>query len=284
MMLFWLLLVLFFQSNAAQKRVLITNNFTWANLAWGFPNGGKDTTTGMKVIDLDIDEQHDLIPNFRSEGHIVMCYFSAGTLEPWRPDCKANKTLWESAAVGKMKHWDEEWLDVRKFDLLKQLMSPRFYKAVKYGCHAIEPDNTDCYDNESCWSKMGYTSGSKVKPFQITYNVWLTQIAHANGLSIALKNTLGLMGDIGSHFDCAVNEQCQTYNECDGYDTYASQDKGIFQVEYNERASFCEGGKKYSMKTKYCPEGTSDGLCAATGSWTDCFSPTVPLPPTHWTN
>jgi hypothetical protein len=27
------------------------------------------------------------------------------------------------------------------------------------------------------------------------------------GLSIALKNTLGLMDDIGDHFDCAVNEQ-----------------------------------------------------------------------------
>ena len=74
-------------------------------LAWGFNNGGKDSTTGMKVVDVDIDTQADLIPGLRASGHIVLCYFSAGTLEPWRPDCKANKTLWQEAAVGKMTGW-----------------------------------------------------------------------------------------------------------------------------------------------------------------------------------
>lgn len=119
----------------------------------------------MKVVDVDIDTQASMIPALRAAGHIVLCYFSAGTLEPWRPDCKANKTLWQEAAVGEMKGWcatslvqsiafyadlsshirrDEEWLDIRK-PLVQELMAPRFYKAVAEGCHGIEPDNIDCY-------------------------------------------------------------------------------------------------------------------------------------------
>lgn len=29
-------------------------NSTWANIAWGFNNGGKDSTTGRTFVDLDL--------------------------------------------------------------------------------------------------------------------------------------------------------------------------------------------------------------------------------------
>jgi len=263
-------------------RVLITNDFAWSLLAWGFNNGGKDTTAGMKVVDLDIDFQNDQIQALRGAGHIVLCYFSAGTIEPFRPDCQGNKSVWESAAVGKMTNWDEEWLDIRKLSLLQQLMMPRFQRAVALGCHGIEPDNTDCYDNKDCWGKMGYSDGKNVIPFQLQYNQWFSNHAHSLGLAIALKNTIGLVAELGDSFDCAVNEQCQTYSECGAYDRFASSNKGVFQVEYTYSSSFCNNDG-VSMKTKYCHGSNSDGICKS-GAWTNCFSPANPLPPTRWTN
>jgi len=254
-------------------------------LAWGFNSGGKDKTDGMKVVDLDIDVQKDLISDLRATNHIVMCYFSAGSLEPWRPDCQANKDLWKSAAAGPMSGWDEAWLDITKLSLLQQLMTPRFQKAVDYGCHAIEPDNTDCYDNKDCWGAMGYSSGSKVIPYQITYNKWLSQIAHQYGLAIALKNTVDLVPQLGSSFDCAVNEQCQSNQECDAYNNFVNSGKAVFQVEYDSDSSYCDGASQYSLQTKYCPSGGGNsGICSSNGKWTNCFQPTIPLPPTRWTN
>jgi len=257
-------------TGALTSTVSIPNDTTWALLAWGFPDGGHDTTSGVQLVDLDIDGQKDIISGFKSAGQIVMCYFSAGTLEPFRPDCQANKALWMSAAVGEMSGWAEYWLNITNLPLLQQLMTPRFTKAVNYGCDVIEPDNTDCFDNSDCYSAFGLENGDTLIPYQITYNNWLAQIAHSNGLSIALKNTIGLINDIGSNFDCAVNEQCQTYQECDSYSAFASTNKAIFQVEYKQNSDFCNGAQKYQLQTKYCPTGSSDNLCATGSSWTYC--------------
>lgn len=37
------------------------------------------------------------------------------------------------------------------------------------------------------------------------------------------------------------------------------------------------------MQTKYCDGSNSKGLCTS-GAWIDCFEPTLPLPPTYYTN
>jgi len=287
MALVYLLLLLFsLVLGQDPPRVLIFNNYTWSLLAWGFNSGGKDTTTGMKVVDLDIDEQKDMIASLSSQGHIILCYFSSGTLEPWRQDCQANKTAWQEAAVGQMTNWDEEWLDIRKFDLLKSLMMPRFQRAASQGCHGVEPDNIDCYDNDDCWSKMinpKEPSGNAVKPAQITWNKWQVDYAHSLGLAIAMKNAVGLISDIGMEYDCAVNEQCQTYTECNGYDAFYKANKAVFQVEYTEKSGWCPGGEADHLMTKECAGSNSNGLCSDSSQWKDCYQPTNPLPPTQWT-
>jgi hypothetical protein len=267
-------------------RVLIFSNYTWSLLAWGWDDGGKDSTTGMKVVDVDIDNQADQIQSLKSQGHIVLCYFSSGTLEPWREDCEANKTAWEAAAVGKMSGWDEEWLDIRKLSTLQQLMIPRFQKAVSEGCHGVEPDNIDCYDNDDCWGKMlnpTVPSGDAVKAAQISYNKWQASYAHSLGLAIAMKNAVGLISDLVDDYDCAVNEQCQSYSECDDYSSFTNANKAVFQVEYTSSTKWCPGAKKEMMESKYCSGSNSQGLCSS-GNWIDCFNPTVPLPPTQYTS
>uniref|UniRef100_A0A6B2LDN7 Glycoside-hydrolase family GH114 TIM-barrel domain-containing protein n=1 Tax=Arcella intermedia TaxID=1963864 RepID=A0A6B2LDN7_9EUKA len=239
----------------------------------------------MKVVDLDVDSQRDLIPSLVGAGHIVLCYFSVGSLEPWRQDCQANKTLWMSAAVGSMSGWDEEWLDIRKLDLLQSLMIPRFQRALQEGCHGVEPDNIDCYENQDCWGQMtnpSVSSGDDVKQAQLTYNTWQVSYAHSLGLAIAMKNAVGLLPDLAGLYDCAVNEQCQTYTECDGYLAFTGGDKAVFQVQYSNDQDWCSGAQQWGLQTKYCA-GTGDNLCSS-GQWSNCFDPEDPLPPTQWTN
>ena len=47
----------------------------------------------------DLFDQADMIPSLKSQGHTVICYFSAGSWEAWRPD--ANDTAWASVKIGK---------------------------------------------------------------------------------------------------------------------------------------------------------------------------------------
>lgn len=45
-----------------------------------------------------------------------------------------------------------------------------------------------------------------------------------------MKNAIGLIPQLASYYDCAVNEQCQTYGECSAYSLFAG--KAVFQVLY----------------------------------------------------
>jgi len=265
---------LFSLTTTSTTIVQIPQTSTWSLLAWGFPDGGKDTTTGMKVVDLDIDTQTNQIAPFLAQGHIVMCYFSAGTLEPFRPDCQANEALWKSAVVGQMVGWDEGWLDITKLSLLQQLMLPRFIKAQQYGCQVIEPDNTDCSDNTDCWGQIAGLTQKSANSYQTTYDKWLATTAHQYGMAIALKNTLSLIDVLGPSFDCAVNEQCQQYDECDSYQDFIASGKAVFQVEYTSDPSYCTTAKQDKLMTKYCvPSSDGAGTCSQSTSWVDCFSP-----------
>jgi len=185
-----------------------------------------------------------------------------------------------------MSDWDEEWLDIRKLNQLQQLMIPRFQRAKSEGCHGVEPDNIDCYDNKDCWGKMinpTVSNGNAVKSAQLAYNKWQVSYAHSLGMVIAMKNAVGLISDLADDYDFAVNEQCQTYTECDDYSEFTKANKAVFQVEYTSNTKWCTGGTKDNLRTKYCSGSNNEGLCTS-GSWIDCFSPTTPLPPTQYTN
>eukprot|EP01088_Endostelium_zonatum_P015940 TRINITY_DN4101_c0_g1_i1.p1 TRINITY_DN4101_c0_g1~~TRINITY_DN4101_c0_g1_i1.p1 ORF type:complete len:316 (+),score=61.03 TRINITY_DN4101_c0_g1_i1:109-1056(+) len=248
---------------------------SWSLLAWGWQDGGKDNMNG-KVVDIDLDTQKNLIQNLTKAGKIVICYFSTGTLEPWRADCQANKAAWQDAAVGQMADWDEAWLDIRKLDKLKALMLPRFQRAASQGCHGVEPDNIDCYSNTDCYGSMinpAVANSDAVKQAQILYNEWQVNISHSLGLAIGMKNAMGLVSVLSPFYDFAVNEQCQSYSECSGYSAFTNANKAVLQVEYTSKADWCKGATTYKMETKYCSGSNSDGICKS-GSWTNCFSPT----------
>ena len=192
-------------SSASQPpRVIVPKNATLANLAWGFNSGGEDNLNGQYVVLVDIDGvTTEQMTNYKNQGRIVQCYFSVGTAEPWRPDF--NKSTWDPLAVGTLPQFSNEfWLDLTQLPLIEALMGPRFTRAKKMGCDAIEADNTDCYDNSECNNPIVKKHpGTDVKALDIEFCRWLVHTAHQLGLSISLKNSIEIIPDLVDIYDFA---------------------------------------------------------------------------------
>lgn len=183
----------------------------------------------MYDIDL-VETPKQVIDTLHARGIVVICYFSAGSWERHRSDAD----IFPSQVRGKiMEGWpDEKWLDIRKIDLLEPIMTARLDLAVRKGCDGVEPDNIDGFDNDT---------GFPLKfEDQIRYNIWLSKEAHSRNLSIGLKNDVGQIEALVSHFDWALNEQCFEYDECDSLKHFIEAGKAVFGVEYTgDPVSIC---------------------------------------------
>jgi hypothetical protein len=194
-------------------------------------SGTIDTSLDVQMYDIDLFEApQETINSLHADGRIVICYFSAGSWEDWRPDAAD----FPAEVIGDpLEGWPgEKWLDIRRLDLLGPIMQARLDLAVQKGCDGVEPDNVDGYANQTGFP-LSFDD-------QIAYNTWLAQQAHARGLSIGLKNDLDQIGDLLPLFDWALNEECFTYNECDLLLPFIESNKAVFGVEYEfEPADFC---------------------------------------------
>ncbi|GBG24699.1 Hypothetical Protein FCC1311_009172 [Hondaea fermentalgiana] len=263
------------KSNATMGAVAIGTDMPWANLAWGFEDGGQDDTGDAKLVLVDLfDFSIEQIQSYKSQGKIVACYFSGGTLEDWREDVNENLDAWESAVAGEMSDWEgEAWLDIGKLDELQALMEPRFRLAAEKGCDAVEVDNVDCYANSDCSENLSLDDGADAKAAQIEYNLWQTSMSHELGLSIALKNGLGMIDELEASYDFAVNEQCGVYDECDLLAPFIENGKAVLNVEYRVTDTGCTDAENLGMMRKMCePVEDGEGLCADGGSWYNCFA------------
>jgi hypothetical protein len=193
--------------------------------------GEIDTAFDVQMYDIDLfDTPQAVIDQLHADGRIVICYFSAGSWEDWRPDADDFPT---EVLGNDLDGWEgEKWLDIRQLDALGPLMAARLDLAVKKDCDGVEPDNVDGYTNNTGFP-LAYAH-------QLAYNTWLAVQAHTCGLSIGLKNDLEQIPDLLPYFDWALNEECFTYNECDLLKPFVQANKAVFGVEYDlESAQFC---------------------------------------------
>lgn len=202
-------------------------------------SGEIDLDLPVQVYNLDLfDTPAEDIATLHQRGVHVVCYFSAGTFEDWRPDAEQ----FPPQVIGSpLEEWEgENWLDVRQSSALKPLMIARLDLAVEKGCDAVDPDNLDGYTNNS-----GFDLAAND---QLAYNLWLAQEAHQRGLGISLKNDLDQIPFLVNVFDFAVNEECFTYNECDRLLPFIRINKAVFGIEYEaDPAEFCPQVNQYGF-------------------------------------
>ncbi len=186
--------------------------------------GEIDASLAVDIYNLDLfDTAPEAIADLHARGVKVICYFSAGTYEDWRPDA-ADFPL---AALGNsLEDWKgEQWLDIRNLQQLAPIMLERLLLASQKGCDGVDPDNVDGYANDTGFPLTGDD--------QLVYNIFLANAAHQNGLAIGLKNDLGQIPQLLPYFDWALNEECFTYAECELLLPFVQAGKPVFVVEYN---------------------------------------------------
>lgn len=217
-----------------------------------------NTNLAVDVYDIDLFEGRETgkIGTLKGNGYRVICYFSAGTYEDFRPDSgellKNNKV----ALIGGSSlpdFPDEAWLAIgnpKALDtVIKPVMLARLDRAAAAGCDAVEPDNVDGYSNEE-------TRGQISQAQQLSYNRWLAAQAHSRELAVGLKNATGLTATLVGEFDFAVNEQCFAYDrECSVYETsFLAANKPVFNQEYSAPDEEPEGSiSKTSFDGTACP-------------------------------
>jgi len=184
--------------------------------------GEIDTTIDVEMYDVDLFETPaSTMVSLHAGGLVVVCYLSAGTYEPWRPDADA----FRPEDLGRaLEDWpDERWLDTRS-EAVRRSMVARLDVAVARGCDGVEPDNIDGYQNAS---DIELTQTDALGFLRL-----LAREAHARGLSIGLKNALDLVPELVGEFDWALNEECLAYDECGALRPFLQAGKAVFHVEY----------------------------------------------------
>lgn len=203
--------------------------------------GALNLNQTAKVYDVDLfDQTTATFSALKAAQHLVICYFSAGTYENWRPDEKQ----FPANTLGNGLGWPgEKWLDVRN-QTVRNIMLNRLDLAKSKGCDGVEPDNVDGYANNSGFNLS--------KQDQINFLTFLANESHKRGMTIALKNATDLVENLVSTFDFAVVEECFKYNECDAYSPFIAQNKAVLNAEYNAySAATCTRAKALKFSTVF---------------------------------
>lgn len=202
-----------------------------------------DVAASLYELDL-FDTSAQTITTLHSQHRKLLCYFSAGSLEEWRPDASR---LPSEVLGAPLAGWPGEvWLDIRTSEV-RELMRTRLQLARDKGCDGVDPDNVDGYLQNS-----GFALNAAD---QLDYNRFLAREAHALGLTIALKNDLLQIPELVSSFDLAINEQCHAYQECQLLTPFVQAGKPVLNIEYDERFMV-----DASSQQQLCDEAAQLGL------------------------
>ncbi|MDR6677139.1 endo alpha-1,4 polygalactosaminidase [Pseudomonas oryzihabitans] len=213
-------------------------------LTWHVQLNGVLQKPNRTFYDIDLyDTSKAVIANLKGSGKTVICYFSAGTWEDWRPDA----ALYPKAALGKaLDAWPgERWLDIRRADV-RALLAKRLDLAVQKGCQGVDPDNVDGYTNPN---------GLKLtKAQQLDFLNWLADEAHKRQLLVGLKNAIELIPSVYGKFDFALNESCYDYAECNAYSYFRTQKKPVMIIDYGPYSTKrCSQAKTSGYNLQFYP-------------------------------
>ncbi|KAF2831130.1 hypothetical protein CC86DRAFT_341736 [Ophiobolus disseminans] len=219
-LLFWLVLI----SPSLCQNVTFTRGQKFQIILLGIPDISKMPLppTDAPVWDIDLfDNPTATIQALKAAGKIVICYFSAGTAEDWRDDYRQ----FAAADLGKvLPEWpNEKWIRTGS-QSIRSIMTKRIKLAADKGCDAIDPDNTDGYQNDNGLNLRNTDA--------IEYMRWMQKEAAKYGMKIGLKNSLDIVNDLAPIMDFAVNEQCAQLSECDAYAQFLALNKPVFHIEY----------------------------------------------------
>lgn len=188
------------------------------------------------------------IAALKAAGKKVVCYFSAGTSETWRPDFSSFKA---SDLGAELASWaGEQWLLTTSTNV-RSIMKARLALAAQKGCDAVDADNVDVYDYVTAGTAGSLLSGLTTTT-SIDYLTFLANEAHNLGMAIGLKNAGGVLEAVQPLFQFSVSESCVTYSECAIYKPFLNAGKPAFAIQYPWSSDSTTTTVSDKVKTKYC--------------------------------
>ncbi|MCJ1327278.1 hypothetical protein MMC10_003946 [Thelotrema lepadinum] len=222
------------------------------NTSWNYQIGelpGSNNAHGISVWDIDLfDSNRAIINGLQANGAKVICYFSAGSSENWRPDYK---NFTEADQGSALDGWEgERWVDTNSQNV-RDIMSARLQMAAQKNCDGVDPDNMDAYNNGG--GGLGLTQDDAVD-----YALFLASTASSLGLSIGLKNAGEIVPRVVQAMQWSVNEQCIQYEECDLYAPFIRAEKPVFNVEYPKGDTSNDKSIDSTKLSKICNQEAND--------------------------
>ena len=182
-------------------------------------------TPSASMVDLDWEATSaSNVAALHVAGSKAVCYVDAGTEETWRPDASS----FPAVVIGNADAgWPGEfWLDVRRYDILGPIMTARIATCKQKGFDAVEFDNIDGYGNNTGFP-LTLEDGEN-------YLTKLAQVAHGDGLAVALKNAPEMLPAILPTVDFAIDEDCWQQGWCSSDAALRTAKKLVVDVEYDD--------------------------------------------------
>ena len=218
---------------------------TWQSQLQGDVNTGYD----VALYELDLVETPtSVVSALKASGRRVLCYFSAGSWEDFRPDVgKFPESVLGSVYSG---FEDERWLDVRAPEVMTPVTA-RLDLSVQRGCDEGEADNVDGFENENATG------------FPLTAT---DQLAYDRGLAVAMKDDVGQVADLLEYVDLHVSERCHEFDEYSLLEPFITQGKPVLNAEYLQqyvtdalaRVAVCTSALGRGLHTLILPEDLDD--------------------------
>ncbi len=217
--------------------------------------GEVNTSYDVDVYDIDLfDTPAATVTELNAAGRVVVCYFSAGSYEAWRPDADRFSEADLGAPLDGFE--EERWLDIRS-TTVRSVIEARLDRAAVLGCDGVEPDNVDGYLNDSGFDLTADD--------QLDFNRFIARAARRRGLLVGLKNDLDQITELVDEFDFAVNEQCHEFDECDLNRPFLDAGKPVFNAEYADEfvidvESLCTTATAEGLRTLVLPLDLDDSF------------------------
>jgi hypothetical protein len=203
--------------------------------------GELDTTLDVAIFTLDLDTPAPVLRDLREAGRIVLCYFSAGTMEPFRDDAS---DFPESSLGNPLRDYpDERWVDVRDATV-RSIMRDRVARAAEVGCDGVHPSGLSAF--------LAETGLDFERADQLAYNRFLSGVAREHGISIGLtEGDVDLSNALVADFGWSVVFGCLD-SDCEAAAPFVALGKAAFLVEYGDA----------SRTSEVCPRARALGLSA----------------------
>jgi hypothetical protein len=186
-------------------------------------SGAFDASVSANVYDLDpYTTDQATVTSIIAAGHRAICHLDAGAADMTLPDAASVPVELLGAPDGT----DRRWLDIRRWDVLRPVLSARLELCRAKRFQGVDADETYGYANPTGFD---LTSAD-----QLTFDRRVADLARSYGLAAGVRTLPDMAGRVEPFADFTVVDGCFTSPQCVNFFAFIEADKAVYDVETGE--------------------------------------------------